>query len=158
MVVGHCERCGTVIEPRLSIQWFIRTQGLAERALASVREGRTRIIPARFEKVYAHWMENIHDWAVGRQLWWGHRIPAWFCPDGHITVSDEESGPAACATCGRPASELTQETDIFDTWFSAGLWPFRTLGWPDRRPTSPASTRPRSWRPATTSCSSGWRG
>ena len=134
MVVGHCDRCGTVVEPRLSIQWFIRTEGLAARALASVREGRTRIIPARFEKVYAHWMENIRDWAVGRQLWWGHRIPAWFCPDGHITVSDEPDGPSACAVCGRPAAELTQETDIFDTWFSSGLWPFSTLGWPDATP------------------------
>jgi valyl-tRNA synthetase len=80
---------------------------LAERALASVREGRTKILPAHFEKVYAHWMENIHDWAVGRQLWWGHRIPAWFCPDGHVTVSDAEAGPDACAECGRPAAELT---------------------------------------------------
>jgi valyl-tRNA synthetase len=131
MVVGTCERCGTIIEPRLSIQWFIRTETLAARALASVREGRTTILPPRFEKVYAHWMENIHDWAVGRQLWWGHRIPAWFCPDGHITVSDEEGGPEACAVCRRPAAELTQETDIFDTWFSSGLWPFSTLGWPD---------------------------
>ncbi len=134
MVVGHCERCGTVIEPRLSVQWFIRTADLAARALASVREGRTRIVPARFEKVYAHWMENIHDWAVGRQLWWGHRIPAWFCPDGHITVSEELEGPDACQTCGRPAAELVQESDIFDTWFSAGLWPFSTLGWPDDTP------------------------
>jgi valyl-tRNA synthetase len=134
MVVGHCERCGTVVEPRLSVQWFIRVKGLAERALASVREGRTRILPQHFEKVYAHWMENIHDWAVGRQLWWGHRIPAWFCPDGHITVSDAPDGPDACAECGRPASELRQETDIFDTWFSAGLWPFSTLGWPDETP------------------------
>ena len=134
MVIGHCERCGTVIEPRLSVQWFIRTEDLAARALASVREGRTRIVPPRFEKVYAHWMENIHDWAVGRQLWWGHRIPAWFCPDGHITVSDRTEGPDACQTCGRPASELVQESDIFDTWFSAGLWPFSTLGWPDDTP------------------------
>ena len=134
MVVGHCDRCGTVIEPRLSVQWFIRVKPLAERALASVREGRTRIVPERFEKVYAHWMENIHDWAVGRQLWWGHRIPAWFCPDGHITVTDAEAGPDACAECGRPSSELTQETDIFDTWFSSGLWPFSTLGWPDATP------------------------
>jgi valyl-tRNA synthetase len=134
MVVGHCQRCGTVIEPRLSIQWFIRTADLAARALASVREGRTKIVPARFEKVYAHWMENIRDWAVGRQLWWGHRIPAWFCPEGHITVSDEADGPSACATCGRPATELTQESDIFDTWFSSGLWPFSTLGWPDDTP------------------------
>ena len=134
MVVGHCDRCGTVVEPRLSVQWFIRVKPLAERALASVREGRTTIVPAHFEKVYAHWMENIHDWAVGRQLWWGHRIPAWFCPDGHATVTDAESGPDACAECGRPASELTQETDIFDTWFSSGLWPFSTLGWPDETP------------------------
>ena len=134
MVVGHCERCGTVIEPRLSVQWFIRTADLAARALASVREGRTRIMPPRFEKVYAHWMENIRDWAVGRQLWWGHRIPAWFCPDGHFTISDEADGPSACETCGRPATELTQETDIFDTWFSSGLWPFSTLGWPDDTP------------------------
>jgi len=134
MVVGHCERCGTVVEPRLSVQWFIRVKPLAQRALASVREGRTRIVPAHFEKVYTHWMENIHDWAVGRQLWWGHRIPAWFCPDGHVTVSDSEDGPDACAECGRPSSELTQETDIFDTWFSSGLWPFSTLGWPDPTP------------------------
>ncbi|HEV7199680.1 MAG TPA: valine--tRNA ligase [Candidatus Limnocylindria bacterium] len=134
MVVGHCERCGTVIEPRLSVQWFIRTADLAARALASVREGRTRIMPPRFEKVYAHWMENIRDWAVGRQLWWGHRIPAWFCPDGHFTISDEADGPSACETCGRTATELTQETDIFDTWFSSGLWPFSTLGWPDDTP------------------------
>ncbi len=134
MVVGHCERCGTVIEPRLSVQWFIRAKPLAERALASVREGRTKILPSHFEKVYAHWMENIHDWAVGRQLWWGHRIPAWFCPDGHLTVSDAEAGPDACAECGRPATDLAQETDIFDTWFSSGLWPFSTLGWPDETP------------------------
>jgi valyl-tRNA synthetase len=134
MTVGHCDRCGTIVEPRLSVQWFIRTADLAARALASVREGRTKIIPARFEKVYAHWMENIRDWAVGRQLWWGHRIPAWFCPDEHVTVSDEPDGPAACATCGRPSAELTQESDIFDTWFSSGLWPFSTLGWPDDTP------------------------
>jgi valyl-tRNA synthetase len=131
MAVGHCERCGTVVEPRLSVQWFVRTKPLAERALASVTEGRTRIVPRHFEKVYAHWMENIHDWAVGRQLWWGHRIPAWYCPDGHITVSDQLDGPDACAACGRAANELTQETDIFDTWFSSGLWPFSTLGWPE---------------------------
>ncbi|MBA4169722.1 MAG: valine--tRNA ligase [Chloroflexi bacterium] len=131
MIVGHCERCDTVVEPRLSVQWFIRVKPLAERALASVTEGRTRILPAHFEKVYAHWMENIHDWAVGRQLWWGHRIPAWFCPDGHVTVTEIESGPEACVDCGRPAAELRQETDIFDTWFSSGLWPFSTLGWPD---------------------------
>jgi valyl-tRNA synthetase len=134
LAIGRCDRCGTVVEPRLSVQWFINVKPLAARAHASVREGRTRIIPAHFEKVYAHWMENIHDWAVGRQLWWGHRIPAWYCPDGHITVSDVEGGPEACAECGRPAPDLTQETDIFDTWFSSGLWPFSTLGWPDDTP------------------------
>ncbi len=131
MVIGHCDRCGTVVEPRLSVQWFVRTAPLAERALASVREGRTKIVPDHFAKVYAHWMENIRDWAVSRQLWWGHRIPAWYCPDGHITISELESGPDACDTCRRPATDLTQETDIFDTWFSSGLWPFSTLGWPD---------------------------
>ncbi|MDP9270691.1 MAG: valine--tRNA ligase [Chloroflexota bacterium] len=134
MVVGHCQRCDTVVEPRLSTQWFINVKPLAERALASVRERRTRIVPDRFEKVYAHWMENIHDWAVGRQLWWGHRIPAWYCPDGHISVSENLDGPDACAECGRPAAELTQESDIFDTWFSAALWPFSTLGWPEATP------------------------
>ena len=134
MSIGRCDRCGTVVEPRLSVQWFVRVKPLADRALASVREGRTRILPDHFAKVYAHWMENIHDWAVGRQLWWGHRIPAWYCPDGHITVTDAEAGPDACATCGKKASELSQETDIFDTWFSSGLWPFSTLGWPDDTP------------------------
>ena len=134
MVIGRCDRSDDIVEPRLSVQWFIHVKPLADRALASVRDGRTRIIPTHFEKVYAHWMENIHDWAVGRQLWWGHRIPAWYCPDGHITVSDQVDGPDRCETCGRDASELTQETDIFDTWFSSGLWPFSTLGWPDDTP------------------------
>ncbi len=132
MVVGHCQRSDDVVEPRLKTQWFVRTGPLAEKALAAVREGRTRIVPRRFEKVYFDWLENIRDWNVSRQLWWGHRIPAWYCPDGHVTVSDAEHGPEACETCGRPAAELVQEEDIFDTWFSSGLWPFSTLGWPDR--------------------------
>ena len=131
MVVGHCDRCGTVVEPRLSVQWFIRRRPRRPSPRFGPR-GPDEDRP-RFEKVYAHWMENIRDWAVGRQLWWGHRIPAWFCPDGHITVSDEPDGPRACETCGRPAGELVQESDIFDTWFS-GLWPFSTLGWPDDTP------------------------
>jgi valyl-tRNA synthetase len=134
MVVGHCERCGSVVEPRLSVQWFVNVEPLARRALASVEEGRTEIIPPHLGKVYRHWMENILPWAVGRQLWWGHRIPAWYCPDGHITVTDAADGPDACVECGRPATELRQETDIFDTWFSSGLWPFSTLGWPDATP------------------------
>ena len=159
MVIGRCERCGTVVEPRLSIQWFVRAGPLAERALASVREGRTTIMPAHFEKVYAHWMENIHDWAVGRQLWWGHRIPAWHCPDGHITVSDAEDGPDACADL-RPAGggadpgdrhlrHLVQQRAVAVQ--HPGL-AGRDAGLPALLPDVA------SWRPATTSCSSGWPG
>ncbi|MET1232100.1 MAG: valine--tRNA ligase [Candidatus Limnocylindrales bacterium] len=132
MIVGRCQRSNDVVEPRLKTQWFIRTKPLAAKAMASVREGRVEILPARFEKVFFHWLENIRDWNVSRQLWWGHRIPAWTCPDGHVTVSDRIAGPEACGTCGRPAAELTQDPDIFDTWFSSGLWPFSALGWPER--------------------------
>jgi valyl-tRNA synthetase len=131
MLIGRCQRSNDVIEPRLKIQWFVRTGALAEQALNATRAGEVRIVPARFEKVWENWLTNIHDWNVSRQLWWGHRIPAWYCPDGHATVSAELEGPAACDECGRPASELTQDPDIFDTWYSSGLWPFSTLGWPD---------------------------
>ena len=134
MVIGRCERSNDIIEPRLKTQWFIRTTPLAERALEATRSGRTRILPERFEKTWEHWLTNIRDWNVSRQLWWGHRIPAWYCPDAHVTVSSEEAGPDACAVCGRPATELQQDPDIFDTWFSSGLWPFSTLGWPDDTP------------------------
>jgi valyl-tRNA synthetase len=131
MLIGRCQRSDDVIEPRLKTQWFVRVGPLADDALRSTRAGETRIVPPRFEKVWENWLTNIHDWNVSRQLWWGHRIPAWYCPDGHTTVSSDEGGPAACATCGRPATELTQDPDIFDTWYSSGLWPFSTLGWPD---------------------------
>ena len=131
MVVGHCQRSHDVIEPRLKTQWFVRTGPLAERALAATRSGRTRILPERFEKTWEHWMTTIRDWNVSRQLWWGHRIPAWYCPDGHATVSAAIEGPAACEVCGRPGAQLEQDPDIFDTWFSSGLWPFSTLGWPE---------------------------
>ncbi len=131
MVLGRCERSGDVIEPRLKVQWFVRAKPMAEKAMAAVNEGRTTFIQAHHRKVFFDWMENIHDWNVSRQLWWGHRIPAWYCPDGHITVSDALEGPDACETCARPRPELRQEEDIFDTWFSSGLWPFSTLGWPD---------------------------
>ena len=134
MVIGRCQRSNDIIEPRLKTQWFIRTTPLAERALEATRSGRTRILPERFEKTWEHWLTDIRDWNVSRQLWWGHRIPAWYCPDGHVTVSSEEAGPDACAVCGRPAAELQQDPDIFDTWFSSGLWPFSTLGWPDDTP------------------------
>ncbi|HEX5465781.1 MAG TPA: valine--tRNA ligase [Candidatus Limnocylindrales bacterium] len=132
MLVGHCQRSDDIVEPRLKTQWFIAMEPLAAKALAAVREGRTRILPARFEKVFFDWLEHIRDWNVSRQLWWGHRIPAWYCPDGHVTVSDAEAGPEACAVCGRPPAQLIQDEDIFDTWFSSGLWPFSTLGWPEQ--------------------------
>ncbi len=131
MVIGRCQRSHDVVEPRLKTQWFIRTQPLAERALEATRSGRVRILPDRFQKTWEHWLTTIRDWNVSRQLWWGHRIPAWYCPDGHVTVSADTAGPSACEACGRPAGELTQDPDIFDTWFSSGLWPFSTLGWPD---------------------------
>ena len=131
MVLGRCQRSDDVVEPRLKTQWFIRTEPLAAKALAATRQGRTRIVPPHFEKTWEHWLTTIRDWNVSRQLWWGHRIPAWYCPDGHVTVSAELDGPAACAVCARPAAELRQDPDIFDTWFSSGLWPFSTLGWPD---------------------------
>ena len=129
MVIGRCQRSHDVIEPRLKTQWFIRTKPLAEKALEASRSGRTRILPDRFEKTWEHWLTEIRDWNVSRQLWWGHRIPAWYCPDGHVTVSADPAGPAACEDCGRLA--LEQDPDIFDTWVSSGLWPFSTLGWPE---------------------------
>jgi valyl-tRNA synthetase len=126
--IGTCERCGTVIEPLISKQWFVHMPPLAAPAIAAVREGRTTIIPERFTKTYFDWMENIHDWCISRQLWWGHRIPAWYCPNGHITV--DRADPTACATCGSP--DITQDPDVLDTWFSSQLWPFSTLGWPEQ--------------------------
>jgi valyl-tRNA synthetase len=131
MVIGRCQRSHDVVEPRLKTQWFVRTQPLAEAALAATRSRETVILPERFEKVWEHWLTEIRDWNVSRQLWWGHRIPAWYCPDGHVTVSADAGGPASCDACGRPAVDLVQDPDIFDTWFSSGLWPFSTLGWPD---------------------------
>ncbi len=131
MVLGRCQRSSDVVEPRLKTQWFIRTGPLAARALEATRSGRTRILPERFEKTWEHWLTGIRDWNVSRQLWWGHRIPAWYCPDGHVTVSPDPDGPSACTVCGRPSAELVQDPDIFDTWFSSGLWPWSTLGWPD---------------------------
>lgn len=129
--VGQCSRCDTVIEPMISEQWFVRMRPLAEPAIAAVKEGRIRFVPDRFAKVYLHWMENIQDWCISRQLWWGHRIPAWYCDDcGEIIVA--ERAPEACPKCGRRG--LRQDEDVLDTWFSSALWPFSTLGWPDRTP------------------------
>nr|MBC7245430.1 valine--tRNA ligase [Chloroflexota bacterium] len=127
--LGHCQRCHTVIEPRVSLQWFVKIKPLAEPAIAVVRDGRIRFVPERFAKVYFNWMENIRDWCISRQLWWGHRIPVWYCDDcGHMSASAEET-LAACQKCG--SRNIHQDPDILDTWFSSGLWPFSTLGWPD---------------------------
>ena len=126
--VGTCYRCGTTVEPRVSKQWFVKMKPLAGPAIDAVKNGDTRFIPQRFEKVYFHWLENIRDWCISRQLWWGHRIPAWYCADcGEITVS--RTAPTACSHCG--SKNIEQDPDTLDTWFSSALWPFSTLGWPD---------------------------
>ncbi|CUP27699.1 Valine--tRNA ligase [Anaerotruncus colihominis] len=129
--VGSCYRCGSVIEPRVSKQWFVKMEPLAKPAVEAVRSGRTRFIPERFDKIYFNWMENIKDWCISRQLWWGHRIPAWYCTGcGEMIVSRET--PQTCPKCG--SHRLEQDPDTLDTWFSSALWPFSTLGWPDDTP------------------------
>jgi valyl-tRNA synthetase len=126
--VGHCDRCQTVIEPTASKQWFINTKPLARAAIKAVTDGRITIIPQRFTKVYLNWMEGIRDWCISRQLWWGHRIPVWYCNGcSELTVSVEE--PKACGHCG--STDIEQDPDVLDTWFSSALWPHSTLGWPD---------------------------
>ncbi|NLI34097.1 MAG: valine--tRNA ligase [Deltaproteobacteria bacterium] len=129
--VGHCYRCKSVVEPMLSLQWFVATQPLAQKAMEAVREGRTRIVPAKWEKDYFIWLENLEDWCVSRQIWWGHRIPAWYCKACERTIVSMED-PTACPDCGN--DHLEQDPDVLDTWFSSALWPFSTLGWPDRTP------------------------
>ncbi|MEW5975887.1 MAG: valine--tRNA ligase [Acidobacteriota bacterium] len=126
--VGHCDRCRTVVEPMLSTQWFVRTKPLAQPAIQAVEEGRVRFVPENWSKTYFEWMYNIKDWCISRQLWWGHRIPAWYC-DSCAEVNVAREKPDSCRKCGHSA--LTQETDVLDTWFSSGLWPFSTLGWPE---------------------------
>jgi len=122
-----CQRCKTIVEPLVSTQWWAKMKPLAEPAIQAVEDGRITFVPANWAKTYFEWMYNIRDWCISRQLWWGHRIPAWHCVNQHVTVARET--PAACSTCG--SAEITQDTDVLDTWFSSGLWPFSTLGWPD---------------------------
>jgi valyl-tRNA synthetase len=126
--VGHCQRCDTVIEPLASMQWFVKVAPLAESAIDAVNSGRTEFVPASWSKTYFVWMKNIHDWCISRQLWWGHRIPAWYC-DACDAVEVQEHDPTACSRCRGP---LRQDEDVLDTWFSSGLWPFSTLGWPEK--------------------------
>ncbi|MCD7731571.1 MAG: valine--tRNA ligase [Oscillospiraceae bacterium] len=126
--VGTCYRCGTTVEPRVSTQWFVKMKPLAEPAIKAVKDGETRFVPERFEKIYFHWLENIRDWCISRQIWWGHQIPAFYCDDcGEMVVTKEDK--AVCPKCGK---EMRQDPDTLDTWFSSALWPFSTLGWPDK--------------------------
>ena len=129
--VGCCYRCGKVVEPLPSPQWFVKMEPLAKKALEVVNDGRVKFVPERFTKIYTNWMENVHDWCISRQLWWGHQIPAWYCDDcGHITVSREDA--AECECCH--SKNIRREEDVLDTWFSSALWPFSTMGWPDKTP------------------------
>ena len=129
--VGTCYRCHTAVEPKVSKQWFVKMEPLAKPAIKVVRDGQVKFIPERFDKIYYNWMENIRDWCISRQLWWGHRIPAWYCADcGEITVSKGE--PTECCKCG--STNIAQDPDTLDTWFSSALWPFSTLGWPEKTP------------------------
>ena len=129
--VGCCYRCGTVVEPLTSPQWFVKMKPLAEAAIEVVKDGRIKFVPERFTKTYMNWMENVHDWCISRQLWWGHRIPAWYCDDcGKITVS--RTDVCECEHCG--SKNVHQEEDVLDTWFSSALWPFSTMGWPEKTP------------------------
>ncbi|KPV43221.1 valine--tRNA ligase [Alicyclobacillus ferrooxydans] len=126
--VGHCSRCDTVVEPFLSDQWFVKMGPLAEKALASLGRKELEFVPERFERVFTHWLDNVRDWCISRQLWWGHRIPAWYCDScGEITVAMDT--PETCQHCG--SKDLRQDDDVLDTWFSSGLWPFSTMGWPN---------------------------
>ncbi len=127
--VGECYRCSTTVEPRVSKQWFVKMEPLAKPAIEAVQNGKTKFIPERFDKIYFHWMENIRDWCISRQLWWGHRIPAYYCDQCGETVVAKEA-PTVCPKCG--CTHLTQDEDTLDTWFSSALWPFSTLGWPEK--------------------------
>ncbi|MEE8422297.1 MAG: valine--tRNA ligase, partial [Dehalococcoidia bacterium] len=129
--VGHCQRSGDIVEPLISEQWFVRMEPLARRGIEAVEQGDLHFVPQRFERTYLQWLENIRDWCISRQIWWGHRIPAWYCDDcDELTVATED--PSECASCG--GTKLRQDEDTLDTWFSSGLWPHSTLGWPDDTP------------------------
>ena len=128
--IPRSQRGGEIVEPMISTQWFVQIEPLAKAALEAVREVRIKIVPEHFEKIYYNWLENIKDWCISRQLWWGHRIPVWYCPDGHMTTG--RADPSECGTCH--SKDIHQDPDVLDTWFSSGLWPFSTLGWPEETP------------------------
>ena len=127
--VGTCYRCHNVVEPIISAQWFVKMEPLAREAMRVVKDGEVKFVPERFSKTYLNWMENVHDWCISRQLWWGHQIPVWYCADcGKMTCTRED--PDVCQHCG--SKNITRDPDVLDTWFSSALWPFSTLGWPDK--------------------------
>ena len=133
--VGHCYRCNTVIEPRIAEQWFVKMRPLAEKAIAAVKNGEIKLTPKRMEKIYYNWLENIRDWTISRQIWWGHRIPAYYTPKGDLIVAKSlEDAKKQCVEKFGSEMELREETDVLDTWFSSSLWPFSTMGWPERTP------------------------
>jgi len=127
MSLGDCQRCDTIVEPLISEQWFVKIEPLAKAGIKAVKKGDVKIVPARFDRIFFAWMDNIRDWCISRQLWWGHRIPVWYCEKGHQTCA--RTDPTQCGTCG--SKNIWQDEDVLDTWFSSGLWPFSTLGWPD---------------------------
>ncbi len=129
--VGECYRCSTIVEPRVSKQWFVKMKPLAEPAIRAAENGDLRFVPDRFTKIYISWLENIRDWCISRQLWWGHRIPVWYCQDCGAEICAKED-PAECPECH--SKNIEQDPDVLDTWFSSALWPFSTLGWPEQTP------------------------
>ncbi len=131
--VGHCHRCHSIVEPLVSKQWYVKMKPLAAPAIDAVKKGEVKFVPERFSKIYLNWMENIEDWCISRQLWWGHRIPVWYCGRCGEAIARVDP-PEACPKCGAEAGDLRQDEDVLDTWFSSALWPFSTLGWPDRTP------------------------
>ncbi len=153
--LGRCQRCKTVVEPRLSRQWYVRTKPLAEPAIAAVEDGRIVFVPEQWSKTYFEWMRNIRDWCISRQLWWGHRIPAWYCECGETIVA---AGGSHARARSAVRNTLTRDPDVLDTWFSSALFPFSTLGWPDKTAGSrQVLPERRDDDCASTSSSSGWR-
>jgi valyl-tRNA synthetase len=155
LMVPRGDRSHAVVEPWLTDQWYVRIAPLAAPAIAAVEDGRIRFVPENWDRTYFEWMRNIKDWCISRQLWWGHRIPAWYDPAANIYVGRSEAEVRGATASGRTC-RCAQDEDVLDTWFSSALWPFSTLGWPRGRRSSPASTRPRCWSRASTSSSSGW--
>ena len=144
-IVPRGDRSGAVLEPYLTDQWYVKVEPLAQDAVAAVRDGRTRFVPENWSRTYFEWMKNIHDWCISRQLWWGHRIPAWYDGAGNVYVGARRGGGARPPRASGREVALTQDSDVLDTWFSSALWPFSTLGWPEPPRSLPGSIPPMCW-------------